>query len=207
MRIAGFAFAVLFAGGVLLFADLLGTFGDPDPAFDAYAAGRGNRARDIAGGYLLAASGVALILFSAQLDRALRPADDVAPASPALVFLSGGLAGLLIIIAAASLMTVSLAVSFGRAFDDTGQFASGASVLPQLGYVALCAFAVIPAAAMVVVSSLATLRSGRAPRWLSYAGFPLALLLLLGFAVLPLLLLPIWVAATSFSFDRQSAAS
>lgn len=203
MRLAGLAFVVLFVAGVALFGELLGAAGDPDSTFDAYFSERGNRARDIAGGYLLAMSGVALIAFAHELERRLREPAEVG-ARFGLVFLFGATAGGLIMVAAAALMTVSLAISFGRAFDDTGQFATGASALPQFGYVLLCVLAVIPAAAMIVAASLAALRTGALPRWVAYAGFPLALLLLLlGSTVGALVLLPVWVGAASLLITRS----
>ncbi|MEX2227906.1 MAG: hypothetical protein WEB52_15840 [Dehalococcoidia bacterium] len=204
MTIAGPAFVVLFVAGGVLLGELLGTFGDPDATFDEYFAERGNRARDIVGGYLLAASGMVLIWFAVQLRRALRVADNEA-SWPDVAGLAGALAGLLIVVAAAALMTVSLSMAFGRGFGDTGQFASGAAGPPQLGYVLLCALAVIPAAAMIVASSIVTLKERSAPRWVSYAGFPLAAFLLLGLSVGPLVALPIWVAAATFSLRRLPA--
>lgn len=204
MSLAGLAFVVLFVAGVALFGELLGAAGDPDPTFDAYFSDRDNRARDIAGGYLLAVSGVALIVFAHEIEQRLREPVE-AGTRFGLVLLFGAIAGMLIMVAAAALMTVSLGISFGRAFDDTGQFATGASALPQFGYVLLCVLAVIPAAAMIVVASLAALRTGALRRWVAYAGFPLALLLLLlGSTVGALVLLPVWVGAASLLMTRSS---
>jgi hypothetical protein len=52
---------------------------------------------------------------------------------------------------------------------------------------------------MIAVTSATALRTRALPRWLAFAGFALALLLLLGFAVMPLFAWPIWVGAVAFT--------
>jgi len=198
---SGTLFVVLFVAGGLLLGDLLGSSGDSDATFDAYFAEPGNRARDIAGGYLMAAAGGALIWFATQFRAVLRR-DDIDNTLADVACGAGALAGVLIIVAAAALMTVSFSTAFGRGFGDTGQFETGAAGPPQLGYVLLCVLAVIPAAGMILASSVAALRARVMPAWACYAGFPLAAFLLLGMFVIPLVALPVWVTAATVTPGR-----
>jgi hypothetical protein len=199
----GLAFAILFVAGGLLLGELLGSSGDSDRTFDVYFEQKSNRAADILGGYLLAASGLAFIFFTFALRARLFA--DAGRSAAQFVLISGATAGLLIIIAAAALMTVSFSIEFGGLFDDRDQFVTGASALPQFGYVLLCVLATLPAAALIAVTSIAAREN--LPRWLAYAGFPLALVLLLGFAVGPLFALPIWVTAIALTLRGAPATA
>jgi hypothetical protein len=198
VTVAGAFFVVLFVAGGLLFGDLLGSSGDSDATFDAYFADATNRARDIIGGYALAASGMALAWFSLELRRTLRIANAEC-SLPDVAGAGGVLAGVLIVVAAAALMTVSFSTAFGRGFGDTGQFATGAAGPPQFGYVLLCVLAVIPASGMIVAASLAAMRARRMPAWAGVAGIALATFLLLSLFVTPLVALPIWVALATWT--------
>ena len=55
--LSGFAFVVLFVGGVIPLGDLLGSIGDSDATFETYFSSTSNRIGNIVGGVLLGAAG------------------------------------------------------------------------------------------------------------------------------------------------------
>ena len=190
---AGGVFVVLFTCGLVGLGDLLGSFADSDRTFVDHFADGGNRAKEIAGSYLLVLAGASLVWFANAL--AASTDDRRTPIIVSASLAAGGM-----IVAGLALMTVPLSISFADLTDDT-PFGAGQAVLPQFGSVALTVGAMLPAAAFVIVVARTP---SLLPRWLSLAGYPVAALLLVALAVAPMLLLSIWIAAVSVTLWRHA---
>lgn len=190
----GVVFVASFVAGMLLLGELFGAFADADRVFVEHFRSSADRARDIAGGYLLAISGGALAflghLISGPVAAASRRAAPLIRVTA--LFAGGGL-----FVAALAFLTVPLSIWFGDLVDDPG-LQEGQAVLPQLGYVAVTVGAMLPAAAMVALVA----RAGGLPRWLRGISYVIAVLLLAGVFATPVALLPVWVALVSISSAR-----
>ena len=194
---AGVVFVVLFAAAFALsVGDLVGAFADPDRVFvDRFEDG-GNRARDVAGSYLLALAGLAFVWFAHALSR------EANSRSPLLITASVAAGGM--IVAAVAFATFPLSLWFGSLVDDPG-LQEGQAVLPQFGYVALAMGAMLPAAAFIV---LVARTPGLVPRWLSIASYPVAALVAFtALLFMPLYVFVAWVVAVVATQWRRQAAA
>ena len=203
---SGVAFAALFIAGALTLGELAGSVGDSNATFIAYYDDEGNRARDIAGAYLLAAAGLVFLWFLASLRRRLRTTVDETSVLPSVVLGAGIAFVAMLFAAAASLATVNISITFGAIFDEESPVLGGPemAVLPQFGYVLLHVYGAFAASLMIAASSLAGSRGGLFPAWLIWLGYVAAFLLLFAIASLPLFALPIWVLAVSLAILRRA---
>ena len=191
---AGALFVVLFLAGFALLGDLIGSFADSDRAFVDHFAEDDNRLKDIVGAYLLLFAALCLTWFTVAL--AARATDRRVP-----LIATGSVAASAMVLAALAFLTVPLSISFGDLSDDPG-VGEGQALLPQLGFTALFAGVLVPAAVFVV---LAGREPHLLPRWLAVASYPTgALLLVAVLAFAPILLLPAWVAAASITLRRRA---
>ena len=189
---AGAVFVVLFTSGLVALGDLLGSFADSDSTFVDHFSDSGNRAKEIAGSYLLVLAGVCFVWFANALAEVRN--DRRTP-----IVVTASLSAGAMIVAGLASMTVPLSISFAGLTDDT-PFGEGQAVLPQFGSVALTIGSMLPAAAFVVIVARTP---GLLPRWLSVAGYPVAALLLVAITVAPMLLFSIWIAAVSVTLWRH----
>lgn len=191
----GGVFALLFVVSLVTLGDLLGSFADPDDAFETYFSDGGNRASAIVGSVSLVLAGYAIVWFALALAEAR---DN--RRTPLVVTASLACGGMLL--AGLALATVPLSISFGDLSDDPG-LGVGQAVLPQFGYVSLVIGAMLPAAALVI----AIVRTpSLLPRWLSVAGYAVAALLVLSVMVAPMVLFAVWIAAVSAVLRKSPRA-
>ena len=198
---SGISFAVFFTAAFVAFADLAGSFADPNETFVEYFEKDANRARDIAGMYLLTLAGLAFAAFGTGLGRWLGSQEE--PLS-VLIGPATLLSAASMMLAAALLGTVSLSRTMGNFFDDTGVLTGEeVAVLPQAGTVALGIPGAIAAAATIAAASFVAWGRQALPRWICIFGFAAApIVALLAFAGPPLLLLPAWSLAVSIAVAR-----
>lgn len=199
---AGVLCAVLFLGGGLLIGDLAGSFADSDPQFVDVHESAGNRVRFIVGGYALSASAIAFIWFAVGLSQRLGTRTNQAIVSTARI--SAAVFAAVLLVSAASFMTVAASITFGELFDDRGQFATGKSTLPQLGYVLFNLAGTLAGASTIVAFSMLIKGARRSDKLIRRGGYVAAALLpLSGVMSLFLVLLPIWIIATSLTLGRR----
>lgn len=199
---AGCVFAVLFTGAFAAFAEISGTFADPNSTFIEYYASSGNRARDVAGMYLMTGAALAFAVFAVGIAHRFQgPEPSLAPA---IISATAVLFAASLLVAASLLGTVSMSRTMADLFDDTGVLEGDeVAVLPQAGNVVIMIPGAVTAAATVVVISVRSWASGDLPRWICIFGFVAsALLVLLAFSGPHLLLLPAWVLAASIAIGR-----
>jgi hypothetical protein len=195
--VAGIVFALLYLGALFGVLDLPEGADSDEAVQDAF--GPDNRTGIIVGVYMLAAAGLAFLVFLSALVRRLGAVDE----SP-LRGISGaaGVVFVAMLFGAAACWGV---LAFATALDELPgpvdvPLARG---LTQLGFVLLLIFGLVSAAALIGAASLLGWRSGALPRWLAILGFVVAPLLLLGPFYVPQLLLLIWVVAASAVLFRS----
>ena len=202
---SGICFSVLFIAGVLPMGELLGSFADSDQAFEVYFADTANRAGNIVGGILLAASALAFLWFLQHLHQRLQPDTTHPPTLPNFVYSTGQTFVALLLVGTAALVTVPVTLAFAALTDDQ-PFTTGQAVLPQLGYVTLALFANWTAAAMVLTATISAGRTGSFPRWLRVLGYVVTAFLVL-FSLTgggAFFALPLWTLAVSIHWWRTT---
>jgi MFS family permease len=202
LAVSGFVFVALFVAAVLVSGGQLGSAGDPDEQFVSYFSDTTNRVRDIAGGYVLAAAGLAFIVFLANVCVALR--EHSGERRLPLIALGAGLVFVVLLLAAAAaLSAVPTSMAYAALFDEERhEFGPDvARLATQLGFM-LLVFAMWAAAGCIAAISLAARSAGIFPAWLVWLGFVAALALLFSFFFMPAAALPIWAFAVSVSMLR-----
>ena len=206
LAVSGFVFVALFIAAVLVSGEQLGSAGDPDEQFVSYFSDTSNRVRDIAGAYVLAAAGLAFIVFLAHVCVALREHSGLR-ALPLVALGAGLIFVALLLAAAAALSAVPTSMAYADLFDEERhEFDADVSRLAtQFGYM-LLVFAMWAAAACIAAIALAARTTGIFPAWLVGFGFVTAFALLFSFFFLPAAALPIWVVAASLHLVRSRTA-
>jgi hypothetical protein len=194
----------LFVAAVIISGDQLGRVGDPDRQFVSYFNDTSNRVRDIAGAYVLAASGMAFVVFLARLYARLG-ANAEGRALPLIALGAGLIFVALLLAAAAALSAVPTSLALAAMFDEERhEFGPDVSRLAtQFGFM-LLVFAMWAAAACIAAISLAARTTGFFPAWLVGLGLIAAFALLFSFFFMPAAALPIWALATSVHLLRTS---
>ncbi len=201
--LGGLAFVVCFTVGFALLGELLGQFGDPDGTFTDYYADAGNRWRDITGGVLLVAAGLGLLVFLHGQTHALRRPGAVGDGLD-LALLSGANSVVMLLIAATMLSAVASAQAFGDLFGDDALTNTAISLPPQIGYLLLAAPMMWSLVMTIALLAWSARQAGLWPRWLLGLSLACVVLLPLGvFAVMPIVLLPLWVGSVSIWTWRQ----
>ncbi len=187
---------------VFLVAFIAGVFLDNDPDTDAsaatftrYYASHDHRVQMILSAALLSLAALAWVVTVGGLR------DRVGDGTAARIATSGAaVTAALIGVAATLLSAIPAAMTFGGAPEPSADLAR---FLPQAGYMALT-FMAMPAAALTVAAiCVAALRANALPRWLAYAGFAAAVLLLASFVFFPMAALVVWVVATAVVLARR----
>ena len=203
LAISGFAFVALFVAAVIVSGGQLGSAGDPDEQFVSYFSDTSNRVRDIAGAYVLAASGMAFVVFLAQMYTTLRE-HAVGRVLPLTALGAGMIFVALLLAAAAALSAVPTSHAIAAIFDEERhEFGPDVSRLAtQFGYM-LLVFAMWAAAACIAAISLAARTTGFFPAWLVGFGLVAAFALLFSFFFMPAAALPTWVLVVSLVLSRR----
>lgn len=198
--ISGILFAVLFILGAIL-PELPGG-GQSESTVNEFYADSGNRMLVIVAAYLFAIAGIAFLAFISSLYRGLRQAEGES-GSLSTITLVGG------IVFVAMLYVMSSAWGTVPAGMELAGESQPGNEIPvwfaQLGYGSLLLHGMFAAIAMIVSASIVVLRTAILPRWLAWAGFVCAAILLLGVAFIPMIALPIWAIATSVAMLRSPA--
>ena len=203
LAVSGFVFVALFVAAVLVSGGQLGSAGDPDEQFVSYFSDTSNRARDIAGAYVLAASGMAFVVFLAQMYTTLRE-HAVGRVLPLTALGAGLIFVALLLAAAAALSAVPTSLALATIFDEERhEFGPDVSRLgTQFGFM-LLVFAMWAVAACIAAVSLAARSVGIFLGWLAGFGFIAAFALLFSFFFMPAAALPIWVLVVSLVLSRR----
>jgi hypothetical protein len=186
--LAGIAFVVLYVGAFALGIEV----GPSDREISEYYADSGHRTKEAVAFFVIAGAVLAFVLFASAL-RSLIAAAEAPPGTLAAIAWVGATAYAALTLAGNA---VSRATAFA-AMDDVFQLDVNSRRLLEDAGLLLLASGAIAAILLVVAVSIAALRYGILPRWLAWAGFPIAALLPLAIAFLGFLALFVWVLAVS----------
>jgi hypothetical protein len=201
---SGFAFALLFFAGLVPLGELLGSFGDSDATFVAFFEQDSNRIGTLVGGLVLGLGGLAFLWFLSHLRLATLGTGPL----PGVVTVAGTTFVVLLLVGAATLITVPYARTFGGAYGDDAILGGSEAMLPQLGYVLVAVFGMWAFAVLIVAVTVDARRSGTFPRWLVRVGFAsAAFVFLLGSSVMGILGVPLWTLCVSIHWLRRAHAT
>jgi len=192
----GVLFVVLVVAGLLL----LDTPGhdDSDLAVNEFYRDASNRIRVVVAAYLLAGAALSYVLFSVHLWGRLKLAEGE-PAILATFMLCSS-----VVFAAALFLTgTSQGPTYALYVDTFDEPLSEINrvLIPHQGYAALI-FGLLASSASIASASLVILKTRVLASWLAWLGFVAAFMLLFGILFMPMVALPIWVLAASYTLVR-----
>ncbi len=202
--IAGIAFAVLFVTVIVATAAGLPGGDDTNQDIARYYTEQDRLVSGMLALYGLTLAGACFLGFTGSLWNRIRRTEGESAGLSVIVFGSGLIFVSVLFGAAAAMGAIASSVEFGEETQVQ-------PVVASLGWLAgmlLLIPGMCAASIMIVATSVLALRSGVLPRWLAWMGFVCAaLLVLLGWAFMPMFVLPIWVFATSATLlqDRRTA--
>ncbi len=190
---AGLASAVLFVVGFLLIGDT------PDStdkqAWVQFHTDSGNRLQQILGGYLGILSAFAFLWFGHALITRLSTGRDGGDVLTNLARSAATLFASLVILTMLLQVSLSAAIEIGDvAAPDTGDIGIQ---FEQLAFGTMLVAGCMSAALFIATATELARQGTLWPKWLIWAGFVAAALLLLGVFFFPIILIPLWVIAVS----------
>lgn len=190
--ISGILFAILFTLGLILTGGLPSDVSD-QKAIEYYA-DSGNRAEAIIGGYCIILSMLCFLPFLLHMRERLMGSPRGASFAP-IVFVSGLLFAAMSMAGAVAFAWLPAGVEFGSA--PAPQNADLARLAPQLGFGLLLVAGGLSAAVTFGAAAIGAIRGRLLAGWLAWSGLVVAILQVLGFAFIPLMLVPLWVLVAS----------
>jgi len=187
---AGLAFLALYIAAFAMGIEV----GDSDQEIASYYGSSSHRVKEIVAFFLIAGAALSLVILVAAL-RSLIVKVEQRPWSLAALAWGGGLI-------AASLLLAGDAVSRTPAFasldDNFTLDPNSARLLNDMGFM-LFAAGTLAAILLVIAVAVATLRYRVLPRWIGWAGFPIAALMTLGIAFVGYLIFALWVVVVGIA--------
>jgi hypothetical protein len=183
---------VLFVALLVIGVAMSGDAGDTPGELESYYAESGNRAKEIAAFFVIAAAGLAFLSFLGTLREMLVRAEGGPGTLSALVFGPG-------LVFVACLLTGSAISRAPAALAEQENFtldANTAELLDGAGYLTIVA-GLMAASILVLSASTAALRTGVLPAWLGWAGLIVSVVMLFSIFFLPILAFLAWVLAVS----------
>ena len=186
--LAGVGFVALYVAAFALGIEV----GPSDREILDYYGDSGNRAKEVVAFFLIAAAGLAFLLFAGSLRSLIARVEQESAMLAALAW-AGGLACAVLVLAGNA---VSRATAFAAMSDEFELDPNTRRLVEDVGFLLFVsgALAAIP---LVVAVSLAVVRHGLLPRWLGWAGFVVAALLPLAIGFVGFLVFLVWVLAVS----------
>jgi hypothetical protein len=186
--LAGLAYVVLFVTAFTLGIEV----GRSDREILEHYADSSARTKEVIAFFLIAAAALALLVFASGLRNLVARAE--ARTRPLASLAWAGAIGYAVLTLAGN--AVSRTPAFA-AMDDEFQLDPNTRRFFEDAGLLLLASGAFAAILLVVAVSIAALRYGVLPRWLGWAGFPIAALLILAIAFVGFLVFFVWVLAVS----------
>ena len=197
--LAGVAFVALYVAAFALGIEV----GNSDREILDYYGNSAHRAKEVVAFFLISSAALAFLVFASAL-RSLIWRAQQAPATLAALAWAGG-------VACGVLLLAGNAVSRATAFTSMDhEFKLDPNTRRQLEDVGFLLFVsgALAAILLVVAVSVAALRLRVLPRWLGWAGFPVAFLMPTAIGFLGFLVFALWVLTVSGALAlRRSAAT
>ena len=197
--IAGIAAALTFIVGVAMTANSPDS-DDSDAKVLAWYAKHSHRVGIIVGVFVLMFFGLFLLWFGAGLRERLRAAEGPDGRLANVAFGGAILCVALVWVGSFALAAVPAGISLGG--EPSVSNADVARFLSQMGFGSILLGGMFGAFALIVATSIATIRTAVLPRWLAYLGFVCGVALLFGVVFLPMIALPIWLIAAGVALFR-----
>jgi len=191
--IAGIVFSILFVGSVVLLAQRPPD-GSDAAGLVAWFEASARTAVTISTLYLAPFAGIAFLWFIGVIRDRIGAQEDRFLST---VFLGSGLLFVAMYWAAAAMMASLVA---GNRYDAAPALTAGTlETVRSLAFSFLFVLAVRAAAVFILVTSTIGLRTGTFPKWLTIAGYAIALVMLLSVSFLQwiVMLFPVWVFVAS----------
>jgi hypothetical protein len=197
--LAGFVYVALFVVAFSLGIEV----GPSDREILEHYADSSARAREVVAFFCIAGAALAFLLFASGLRNLVARSEPEAGQLAAVAW--AGAIGYAVLTLAGN--AVSRAPAFAAMEDDFSLDPNTRRLFEDAGLLLLASGA-IAAILLVAAISLAAVRYGVLPRWLGWAGFPMAALLATAVSFLGFLVLFLWVLAVSVTLAlRRSALS
>ncbi len=197
--LAGLAFVVLYVAAFTLGIEV----GASDREILDYYADSSNRANEVIAFFLIAGAALAFVVFTWGLRNLIARAERETATLAALA-LAGGTGCAVLVLAGNA---VSRATAFAAMEAEFQLDPNTRRLVEDVGFLLFVSGA-LAAILLVVAVSVATLRHRVLPRWLGWAGFPVAALLPLAIGFVGFLVFIVWILAVSAALAlRRSAAS
>jgi hypothetical protein len=201
---SGVAFVVLFVVAVFML-DIAG-HDDLDAALNSFYEDSANRARVIAGAYVLAGAGLSFLWLSYHIRNRMRAAEGDSNGLADLGF-AGAVVFVTLLFAFGAMQGPTYAASIDFYDEPETRLTR---IVPHQGY-GMLAYGFLASAVWVATTSAIIRSSGVLPLWLSRAGFVVAVLMLPSILFVPIFLsaaaLAAWVLAISVALFRDRSAA
>jgi hypothetical protein len=188
--LAGFVYVVLFVVAFSLGIEV----GPSDREILEHYEDSSARAKEVAAFFCIAGAALVFLVFASGLRRLVATAEPATGQLGALAW--AGATGYAVLTLAGN--AISRAPAFAAMEDDFRLDPNTRRLLEDAGLLLLASGA-IAAILLVAGVSLAALRYGILPRWLGWAGFPMAALFVTAVGFLGFLVLFVWVLAVSLT--------
>jgi Domain of unknown function (DUF4386) len=191
--LSGVVFVILMVVGTMFVADVPPADASQQTIAD-YLADGDNHTRNIIGGYLWMLGALAFLLFAIRLRGVLREAEGGTGTLSNLVFGAGAIYSALMMVSSATFAAVAYAVALRDAPVTDPDLVR---VLREMAWMILLLGAGFAGLFLIVVSCIATFRTGVLPRWLAWLGILAAILLLFDVIYVSIAPLLAWVLVAS----------
>ena len=202
--LCGVLFVILFIVGISFAGNSLDS-SESDQAYLDWYGDSGHQTASIAGAYVLALAGVAMLLFMNRLRAVVAQAEGGQQLFAPFI-LAGGTAFVVALgIAAASFVAVPAGVKFGS--EPMPSSADLVRFLPQIGWGVLLVLGMFPLIFAIFATAMASMRYGIFPGWYNWLSVICGIVLFFSVFFLPLIALGIWLLAGSWVLMKQQSVA
>lgn len=202
--LCGVLFVILFIIGISFAGNSLES-SESDQAYLDWYGDSGHQTASIAGAYVLAVAGVAMLLFMNRLRAVVAQAEGARPLFAPFIFAGGTVFVVSLAVAAAAFVAVPAGVKFGS--EPMPSSADLVRFLPQIGYGMLLVLGMFPLIFAIFATALASMRYSIFPGWYNWLSVLCAVVLFLAVFFLPLIALGIWLLAGSWVLMKHQSAN
>ena len=193
--LTGILFVILFiVGGFLVIGPETGTDQSGQKILDWYAKSS-HQTLAVAGAYLFALAGVAMLLFINRLRAVVAEAEGARPLFAPFILGGGVVFVVSVAVAGAAFAAVPAGLKFGG--EPLPANADLMRFLPQLGFVLVLILGMFPLIFAMLATAYASMRYKIFASWFNWLTIVCAIVLFFAAAFLPAIALPIWLIAAS----------
>jgi hypothetical protein len=197
--LTGILFVILFIIGGILATGPDNT--DNDQHVVEWYADSGNQTATIAGAYILAVAGGAMLLFINRLRSVVADAEGAKPIFAPFILGGGVVYIAALAVAAAAFGAISGGVKFGT--DPAVQSAELIRALNSMGFAAILIFGMFPLIFAMFTTAIASMRYKIFASWFNWLTIVCGIILFFAAAFFPMIALGIWLIAASLQLMKH----